>query len=151
MSIESLKQDFATIVMTSAPRATPERPVEAADIAAFLNNNLLPWLENATEELGGIDEVVEDLVHQTPDVLHTENAELFAGLIVAGRVLMAELKARIGTDQRVGNLIKEWNALANEAMTVIDEILIPDEEDDEDEPDGTPEAAPSTPAAGGGE
>lgn len=144
MSIESLKQDFAT-VMASAPKATPMVPVEAGDLSSFLHNNLLPWLENVTEELGSIDEVVEDLVHQTPDVLHTENAELFASLIVTGRTLMTELKQRIGTDQRVGKLIKEWTAMADEAMTVIEDIVIPDEEDDEEEDDETTPAEPSAP------
>jgi hypothetical protein len=150
MSIETLKQDLAEVIK-AAPRSNPGFTPGIDDVLSFLNNNILPWLESATEELAGVDEVVDDLVHQTPDVLHSENAELFGGIIVTGRALVAELRQRIGNDQRVGKLIKEWTALADEGMSVIEEIVIPDDEDGDDEENEEPEtvAVPSTAVDGG--
>ncbi len=132
MSIETLKQDLVAVIK-AAPHSNPGFTPSIDDVMSFIHSNLLPWLESATEEFAAVDEVVDDLVHQTPDVLHSENAELFGSIIVTGRALVAELRQRIGTDQRVGKLIKEWNTLADEGMAVIEEIVIPDEEDDEEE------------------
>jgi hypothetical protein len=57
-------------------------------------------------------------------------------------VLVRELENRIGGDQRLAVLIKEYKKVSREASELLEEVTIPDDPDDED-----PE--PDAPADGG--
>ena len=125
MSIETLKQDLQQV--TAAIASTT-----LIDFSTFMQSQLLPWLESLVDEVSEMDESIEDLVHQSVEVLHTESAEVFAGLIAGGAMIATELLTRAGDDKRLIAMVKEWRALATQGKAILEEIVIPD---DEEEPD----------------
>lgn len=138
MSIETLKEDLKAVAgaLPSGPLTT------AAEMAAYMKNNLLPFIESTVTEMEEMDGTIEDLVTQTPDVLHEEAAATFMGVITGGLALVAELEglaAKTGDGPRLKPLIKEWRDLAEQASELIEEITIPD-------PDADPDDAAETPA-----
>jgi hypothetical protein len=131
MSIRQSKTDLQQIVteLTSTPPAT------ALELTSFLQDNLLPWLEALTHEVGEMDQVIEDLVHESVDVLHSDNAAVFAGVIAGGLALATELATRIGGDQRLLAVIRDFRQLAVQAKEILEEIVIPDDEEEEEDED----------------
>lgn len=138
MSIETLKEDLKAVA-----GALPTGPLTtAAEMATYMKNNLLPFIESTVTEMEEMDGTIEDLVTQTPDVLHEEAAATFMGVITGGLALVAELEglaAKTGDSQRLKPLIKEWRDLAEQASELIEDITIPD-------PDADPDDAAETPA-----
>lgn len=147
MSIEQLQADLEQVAT-----ACPTGPlVSAPDVADFLRNNLIPFIAAHVGETSEMDEAIDNLVHQEPDILHEETAGVFASIITSGRVLADELYKRIGTDQRLRALIKEYRDLAAKGSEILDEITVMDPEDpEEEEPakEATPEVE-APPAAEG--
>jgi hypothetical protein len=140
MSIEQLKQDLKAVIssLPGGPLTT------AAEMSAYLKNNLLPFIESVVTEMEEMDGSIEDLVTQTPDVLHEETAAVFTGLITSGLTLVKELEdlaAKTGDSQRLKPLIKEWRELAEQGMEVIEDITLPDP-DPETEPEQTSAVEP---------
>jgi hypothetical protein len=141
MSVETLKQDLQQ-VMEAIPAGTL---ATSEGLSSYLRNNLVPFIATVVDEVGEQDDCIEALVHQAEDILHTDNGAVFLGLITSGRVLITELRARVGNDKRLLALCREWEALAKEGAQILDDIVVPDEDDDEDvDPD--PED-PATPVA----
>lgn len=131
MSIEQLKEDLKAVIS-----ALPSGPLTtAAEMSAYLKNNLLPFMESAVGELEEMDGTIEDLVTQAQDVIHEETAKVFAGIITSGLILVNELRARIGNDRRLLDACKEWENLAKQGSELLEDITIPDGEDPE-EPEG---------------
>lgn len=126
MSIETLKQDLKQI-----GDALKEQP----DPIDYLRNNLVPFLESVISEISEIDESVEDVIHQSVDILHAESGAVFAGIIEGAQVLVNELKAVAASNQRVQGLIKDWNELADQGRAILDEVVIGDDEDDDEDSD----------------
>jgi hypothetical protein len=145
MSIEQLRED-----LTQVAARIPSGPLtSAAELAAYIKNDLVPFIGSAVDEIEEIDESVGDLVNQTPDALHEETAAVFAGIIASGSVLAGELRARAGNDQRLLALLKEWGKLAEKGKELLDDITIPDEVDEAEETDGEADAKPAeTPTEG---
>ena len=131
MSIETLQADLKEIIKQAAPGDSPG--VDA--VWSFLKDNMLPWMENFVEEVGEMDGAFDALVNASEDVLHTESAQVFVGLIASGAVLIRELETRIGNDQRIMGLIREYKAVSKEATALLEEITLPDPEDDDDDDD----------------
>lgn len=144
MSIPSLQSDLKSNMAALAMATTTE------ELKIHLQHTLWPFLEALIDELNEIDEAVEEMVDEAPEVLHTESAEVFAALITSGSVLMTELKARAATDQRILRAIREWEQLARQGKEILEEITIPDAEDgeDEDDTDAEVKAAPTPPTDG---
>lgn len=145
MSIQQLQADLSEVI-----KALPAGPlVSGPDLADYLKHNLLPLLESHVNETAEIDEAVENLVKHEADILHEETAAVFASVIVSGRELAKELAARMGNDQRLHKLVKEFREVATEAEAILDEITVPD---DEEETPGTEVApvpdAPTLPEGG---
>jgi hypothetical protein len=144
MSMEQLREDLKQV----AGRLPTGPLTSAADLAGYLRNDLLPFVATMTDEIGEIDESVEDLVHQTPDALHEETSAVFAGIIASGVILANELKTRVGTDKRLLDLIKEFLALAKQGEEILEEITIPDPEPDEPETEAESDKANKLPDEG---
>jgi hypothetical protein len=139
MSIEQLKEDLKAVVgaLPSGPLTT------AAEMAAYMKNNLLPFVEAVVGELEEMDGNIEDLVMQAQDVLHEENAEVFAGIITSGIILakeLEELAAKTGDSKRLQPLINEWRELASQGSELLEDITIPDPDPDQADPPETTEA-----------
>lgn len=137
MSIQQLQADLAEVI-----KALPTGPlVSGPDLADYLKHNLLPLLESHVNETAEIDEAVENLVKHEADILHEETAAVFASVIVSGRELAKELAARMGNDQRLHRLVKEYREIAADAEEILNDITVPDD-DEEEAPE--PEATPAT-------
>ena len=128
MSIETLKHDLKQITERAAAMST------GAEVAAFLRDELLSWLDSLIDEVGEMDASIEDVVHQSVDVLHEESAQVFAGIITSGTVIAAELQTRVGNDRRLLEVIREFRVLTKQGTEILNEIVIPDDDgDDEDD------------------
>lgn len=135
MSIAQLKQDLTQI--TEAATASNLDP------AAYMRDNLLPWMESLVNEVNEMDGAIEDLVHESADVLHEENGAVFAGIIAGGLALATELAQRAGNDPRLIKIIREYRDLAKQGSAILEEIVLPDDEDDEEgEAEGDDDEAP---------
>lgn len=152
MSIEQLKTDWDLIKQSAAEKFGKSPALATAnDLAQFLSGDLLPWMESFLEEVAEIDESVGTLVLKQDDVLHEESAEVFAGIIASGRVLIGtELRTRVGNDRRLLKAIEEWMGLAEDGEAILNDVTVPDPDDDgEDlEPEEPDVAAPADGQAG---
>ncbi len=129
MSMETLMADLAEI--TKSAGALTSGP----DVAAFMQANLLPWLSSFTEEVSEMDEAIEDIVHESPEVLHTESGAVFAAIITSGLQIATELATRAGQDQRLLAIIREFRKACVQGKDLLEEIVIPDDPDDDDDDD----------------
>lgn len=127
MSIETLKQDLRDNV-AHLNSIDPTAPA----LMGHLQNSLWPFLESLCEELDEMDESLEDVVHQSADVLHTDTAEVFAAIIAGGAVVAAELRKRVGNDAKLLAVIKEFNENLAQGREILAEITLPDAEGEED-------------------
>jgi hypothetical protein len=149
MSIETLQADFQRLEQAVEK---PDNP-SAEGAWAFLRDNLVPWMGTLATEIAEMDEAIEEAYHGMPDVLHEEVAEVFAGIIASGAILVTELRKRVGNDQRLLAMIKEWNKLAEQGKEILEEITIadpdPDADQDADAPAGATADATATASEGG--
>ncbi len=135
MSIEQLKSDAAAVVA-----ALPSGPlVSAADMAAYLKNNLLPLFADMVDELGEQDAAIAELVAGAVDVLHTDSSTVFRTLIEGGAKIIADLQAQIAAlggsvTGELAQAVSEWTSLAQDGREILDDVTFDDaDEDDEDE------------------
>lgn len=137
MSIEQLKEDLKAVIgrVPTGPLTT------AAEIGGYLKNDLLPFIESTVGEMEEMDGTIEDLVNQAQDVIHDATAQVFLGIITSGLLLVRELRTRVGSDRRLLDACKEWEDLARQGSELLEDITIPDDEDEEQEgaADGSPD------------
>lgn len=137
MSIETLKDDLKAVA-----GALPTGPLTtAAEMTAYMKNNLLPFIESVVTEMEEMDDNIGDLVTSAEDVLHEENATVFAGIITGGLALVKELEdlaAKTGDGQRLKPLIREWRELAKQGGELLEDITMPDPDVDLEEPADNP-------------
>lgn len=134
MSIDQLAQDLKGIASKAGDLATID------DVKKYLQEELLAWLESFVQETAEMDMAIEAVVDGAEDMLHSESSQVFTGLIASGAFLVRELETRIGNDQRIHKLIKEYKQVSKEAAQLLEEITIPDP--DPDPADGEPEPEP---------
>lgn len=132
MSLQELESDLKSL----GEKLRMDPPASAAGVVLFLQNELVPWLQDLTKETVEIDESVEDLVHGSAEILHEESGAVFAGIIASGLAIATELAQRAGNDQRILKIIREFRQIAKEGSDILDEIVIPDPEDGDDEAEG---------------
>lgn len=133
MSIETLKDDAKAVgdqldAMNSALTTAPE-------LCDFMKNNLIPLQQSIVAELAEMDDTVRDVYEGADDILQPETGELLAAVVVGAMGIIAQLKAKLDkgniADRKALAAIKEWEAIAKEAAATIEEITIPDDEEDE--------------------
>jgi hypothetical protein len=109
------------------------------DVVAHIQHVLWPYIRSVVEETIDIDEAVHDLVHETEDVLHPETAEVFAALVVGTQGLINHVLPSVDKDKdpKIYAGLMKLREIARRAGKVLDEIVMPevDEEDDEHEGD----------------
>lgn len=127
MTMESLQGDLKE-VQTGVKKlgTTPT----SLDIANFLRDTLVPFLENHVAESAGQEDMLADILEQADEILHSESAELFGAVITGGLFIAEELKKRIAGDIKLKKAIEEFEENARNAASVLEEITIPDDEDD---------------------
>ena len=129
MSIQDLRSDL-TANLASAARLSAFSTTE--EVVAHLKNTLWPFLENVVGEISDQEDVLDELYHQSEDVLQPETGKLLLS-VIAGAVLLADdLERRAAGDAKTLAAINEWRALAQKAATTIEEISIPEDEEDDD-------------------
>lgn len=128
MSMPQLQSDLAEV-----KKAIPSGPlVTVEDLLVFIKHNLVPLIESHVGETAEIDEAVHDLVTHEADILHEETASVFASLVVSGREVAKELRARAGNDRRIIALVNEFVGLCDQGDEILNEITVPDDEDPEE-------------------
>lgn len=143
MPIDQLKNDLTDVI-----KACPSGPLtSAADLASYMQRELLPAMSLMVDEISEMDDVIESLVHRSDDILHEESATLFAALVESGSKIAAELRGRLAPTDPCHLLIKEFVGIAKEASELLDEITIFEPEVEEDEAVEEPATAPATPGA----
>lgn len=114
-------------------RLGPE--TSAAEVVTFLKTTLWPSLVALAEQTEEIDGCVEDILHAQEDILQPETAQVFAGIIAGGLVLVAELKKRLKPeDTKIMAAVGEFEQLCVQGQEALEEITIPDADDPEGEP-----------------
>lgn len=141
MSIETLEEDLKSLTTRC-----PDGPlVTVPDLVAFIKNDLVPYISAVVEEVVEHDAGIDSLFHNADDVLHEENASVFAAVITLGKQIGNELRVRVGTDKRLLAVLKEWNALLETASTLLTEIVVPDQDDEDEDEVETPAESESEP------
>jgi len=136
MSIEQLKSDAAAVVA-----ALPSGPlISAADMAAYMKNNLLPLFADFVDELGEMDSALAEMVTGAADVLHTDNSAVFLTLIEGGAKIIADLQAKIAelggaVSGELAQAIKEWDSLAADGREILEDVTFDDQDEDENQDD----------------
>lgn len=134
MSIEQLQSDLDAI-----KKALPSGAlVTTDDVLGFLKHNLLPFIESHVAETVEIDESVEALVANEPDILHEDTATELHGALDLFEVVTKELAERMGNDVRLHALVKESRGKLEKCRLILDEITVADPDD---EPDSEAEPA----------
>jgi hypothetical protein len=116
-------------------------------VAKHLKETLWPLLSDIIDDIAEhraetaeLAEDVTELTERTEDLLHEDTATPMRNAIACGVALAAVLKARLSPsvpgDAELLNQIAAFEVLAAEAVRVIDEVTVPDGEDDDDEGDG---------------
>lgn len=132
MTMESLQGDLKEVQIGVKKLGTTPTSL---DIANFLRDTLVPFLENHVAESAGQEDMLADILEQADEILHSESAELFGAVITGGLFIAEELKKRIAGDIKLKKAIEEFEDNARNAASVLEEITIPDEDEDA-EPDG---------------
>jgi hypothetical protein len=128
--METLKSDF-TEVETAAERL--RTATSFADVAAFVNDMLVPFMKNHLDESVGMDDAICDLVENAEDILQPETAKVFVAAISGAKVIADELRGRLtGSegDQKLKLVIDEFDSNAKEAMGILEEITLPEDPDE---------------------
>lgn len=131
MTMESLQGDLKEV--QAGIKKLGSQPT-SGEIAMFLRDTLVPFLENHVTESAGQEDMLADILEQADEILHSESAELFGAVITGGLFIAEELKKRIAGDIKLKKAIEEFEDNARNAASVLEEITIPDE--DEDDPPG---------------
>jgi len=136
MSIEQLQSDLDAI-----KKALPSGAlVTTDDLHGFLKHNLLPFIESHVAETVEIDESVEALVANEPDILHEDTATEFHSALDVFEVVTKELAERMGNDARLLSLVKESRGKLDKCRSILDEITVAEPDD---EPDSESDAEPA--------
>jgi hypothetical protein len=138
MSIEKLREDMRESTSQLAALAAPGLAPSVESVVSFLRLTLWPTIEAVVDELSDVDGCVEDLLNDSEDILQPKTAELFAALVVAGREIAAELGKRLtssASDADAKKLVAGFADLSNAAEAAIQEITIPDDDEDGEDED----------------
>lgn len=141
MTMESLQGDLKEV--QSGVKKLGTTPT-STDIGAFLRDMLVPFLENHVTESTEQESMLADILEQADEILHSESAELFGAVITGGLFIAEELKKRVGGDIKLRKAIDEFEDNAKNAAAVLEEITIPDDEEDQDDPQGDPSSESET-------
>lgn len=135
MSLEDLQADLAAN-MAEAKNLSALSSI--GDIANHLNNTLWPFVQNVVAEQAEMDTALRDMYENSEDILQYETGKQLATTIGGAMTLVNELEARAGGDARLLAAIKEWRAHAKESSELLEDITLPDADDDvvEDDQDG---------------
>lgn len=149
MSIDQLRKDMkeSAEALNQLAGGLGKPPPTPTAIVEFLRNTMWPTMEAAVDELGQLDECVEDIYNASEDILQPETAQLFAALVVAGRVMAAELAKRLtntAADAEAKAIVDGFLEMASAAERAIQEITVPETDDDEDDEDDEEEEGKPT-------
>lgn len=132
MSIEDLQTDFAQ----------NQREIDAlsalssvGDVVAHLKNTFWPFVGNVVTEVAEMDQALRDMYEQSEDVLQFDTGKQLAGTIGGAVTLVDELERRAAGDAQLLAAIAEWRKVAKESLDVLEEITLPELEDEGDPDD----------------
>lgn len=120
-------------------RALRQRGAPSSEIAQHLAETVWPFLEAMLENVGEIDDAVDDLIQESDDLLQADTAaKISAPLILAGE-FAKELEKRLqpaganAADDGLRVKLKQFQSMFLDATNLIAEITIFDEDPNDDE------------------
>lgn len=145
-----MKSDLQRIEREELP-ALAANP-EPAAIVAFFRDTMFPIFGQVIEEIEEIDEAVEDLGADAEDILQPESAEAFGVVIVTGQVVVSELKKRLSAteDARLLKVCLEFEEQLKKASQVLEDVFVPQTEEDPEDPEEPEDKAKEKEKPGGG-
>lgn len=115
---------------------------DKADIRQELVFNTYPAMIALAEQIGEIDDAIQELVDQQESYLQPALAGLIETALAIGRELATEIsKLAISDDlakKRIADLVKAYSQSAEMASLAVREAIIDDDEDDNDDTDNGP-------------
>lgn len=137
MSIEDLQTDHATLAEQFAElvkdhsRADVDPVASVGKLLEWMQQNLLPYIGNAVNEMDEMDEAISDLVEGTEAISEQTSAILSAPLVF-GKPLI-ELLLRLTPDAKVQAQCRQWLGLHDLAAKKLEEITVEGDDDDDDD------------------
>jgi hypothetical protein len=102
-----------------------------AEVVAFLQMTLWPSVVALAEQTEEIDGCVADILEAHEDILQPETAQVFAGIIAGGMVLVAELKKRLKPEEsKILQAVDEFEKLCAHGSEALAEITITESPED---------------------
>jgi hypothetical protein len=126
MSVEDFKADVARNIAE-----LKKDPTLCVDQATYFANTIWPMFEAAGETMEELEDEMIDVLEGNADVLHAENAQVFAQLIVIGRQVFGKLMPRLGPQLK--KAAEHWLELSKNAEQILAEITVQDAPEDDDE------------------
>lgn len=140
MTMEALQGDLKEIVAEAKKLSTTL--TTSGELISFVKNNLVPFIESHVAETADIDECVADMVEHAEDILQPDTAKIFAGCIQGGLAMALKLEEVLAKDASgkladpvLAKLIADYRNLAQVGGQLLDEITMPDDEEDDEEED----------------
>lgn len=135
MSLDELRADLARNI------AEAKRITNVQELRDHLVNTLWPWLEAQLDVVDEMDDELAEREEPTEDFLNEDSVAVFATIIQGGLALAAELKKRAPGDAQVLQATAEYEQLCEQAVVILSEVSIPnndndDEEDEDDDEEG---------------
>jgi hypothetical protein len=110
----------------------------------YMGDVVWPFVATLIDKIEEQDASIDECIEQTEDLLHAETAQEIGKPIGIGLVLCTELERRLTAqpaDVKLRATIAEYRQAAKVALGTLQDIAIPDGEDDEDVPKSGPVAA----------
>lgn len=155
MGLAEVKAD-AVLAREQLLKMTDLDPIK---LRTQLTENILPLFEGlvdaVAEELGAmggdideLDQVVEQLIDETGEIISPETGAKIVGLVEIGKVLADELEGLLAkvddlSKKRVRQLIKSYRQGAQIVAELVTELVDTGSEDDDDEQPGEGESEPA--------
>ena len=147
--IEQLRADLAR---NSAPEAMRHLDVMTR---GFFTDTVWPFFDSLVDTMEEQESALQECIEQTEDLLHAETAQEIGKPIGIGLMLCTELERSFmappsqGSIARMRALIAEYRSAAQIALGTLQDIAIPDDEDEEPTGPTRPIGAPANGNADG--
>ncbi len=144
MSIDELHTDHDALTDRIA-NLLLKPDVNLKDVLLFMKNDLVPLQGSIIEEMGEMDDALEEMYERSEDTLTRESAGILAVPLALGAELAAELERRLGpADTAWAQRIQLFRSAVETAGALMEQITVDvnadaaagDQDEEDDDEDG---------------